>query len=85
MRASPIALAACFLAAASAPALPQGVHSSISYCGLEGEMRVEQRGERAFMIVYLHPDADYDKVACFLEQADRLGLDLGFVGNQAYQ
>ena len=78
-------VAACLLTAgcASAPAPPDDVRTSIRRCGLEGLIRVEVMGEDRLHIRYLNPTADYSKVVCFIAEARRLGLDLGFVGNEA--
>jgi hypothetical protein len=40
-------------------------------------------GGRRLHILYIDPKADYAKVDCFLADARRLRLDLGFVGNEA--
>jgi hypothetical protein len=40
-------------------------------------------GERRVHVRYLNPNADYAKVDCFLVEARRLRLNLGFVGNEA--
>jgi hypothetical protein len=40
-------------------------------------------GEHRLHIRYLNPNADYAKVDCFVAEARRLRLDLGFVGNEA--
>jgi hypothetical protein len=77
-------LAACLVAGSCAsPTPPADIYGSISKCGLEGKLRVEQQGEGEFKVVYLNPDTDYEKVDCFLDHANRLGLNLGFVGNEA--
>ena len=50
---------------------------------MEGLIRVELEGEHRLHILYLNPKADYGKVDCFLAEARRLKLNLGFVGNEA--
>lgn len=77
-------LAALFAAGCASPAAPRDdIHASIRKCGLEGQIRVEMEGERRLHIRYLNPNADYAKVDCFIAEARRLRLDLGFVGNEA--
>jgi hypothetical protein len=78
-------LAICLLAAGCAsPAVSAGdIHASIRKCGLEGQIRVEMEGEHRLHIRYLNPNAGYAKVDCFIAEARRLKLDLGFVGNEA--
>lgn len=78
-------LAACVLATGCAsPAAPRDdIQASIRKCGLEGQIRVKIEGERRLHILYLNPNAGYAKVDCFIAEARRLGLDLGFVGKEA--
>jgi hypothetical protein len=47
------------------------------------QIRVDMEGERRLHIRYLNPNADYAKVDCFIAEARRVRLDLGFVGNEA--
>jgi hypothetical protein len=77
-------LAVCLLATgcASATAPTDDIRASIRKCGLSGQIRVETEGERRLHVRYLNPNADYAKVDCFIAETHRLGLDLGFVGNE---
>jgi hypothetical protein len=59
------------------------VQSIIRRCGLEGQLTVELLGKRDLRIVHLSPDAEYGKFDCFIEGVRPLGLNLGFVGNEA--
>jgi hypothetical protein len=71
-------------AACTSPAAPpKDIYGSIRKCGLEGLIRIDAEGERRFRISYIDPNADYEMVDCFLAEAKRLRLDLGFVGNEA--
>jgi hypothetical protein len=63
---------------------PNDINASISKCGMDGHIRLHRLGERQFRIEYLDPNSDYAKVDCFLAEAKRLRIDLGFVGNEAY-
>ena len=85
MRFHRITLAVCLLATgcASPASLRNDIQASIRKCGLEGQLRVEVVDEHVARIRYLHPKADYTKMDCFLAEARRLRLDLGFVGNEA--
>ena len=44
---------------------------------------MDVEGERRHHVRYLSPDAHYEKVDCFITEARRLRMDLGFVGNEA--
>ena len=73
----------CMLVAACArPAAPSDdIFESVRTCGLEGQLRLEPDGDR--LLLHLAPTADYERVDCFLKEARRLRVNLGFVGNEA--
>src|SRR5947209_2509668 len=85
MKACLMPVVACLLVGGCAsPAAPRdAVDDSIRACGLTSQIRVEMEGERRLHILYINPKTDYAKVDCFLAEARRLRLDLGFVGNEA--
>ena len=63
--------------------VPDDIYASIRKCGMDGHIRLQKKGERQFRVVYLDPNSDYAKVDCFLGEARRLRINLGFVGNEA--
>ena len=85
VRLSVTSIAGCLLAAGCAPSsVPTDIYGSIEKCGLEGNMRLEPQGQNRFRIAHLDPDTDYEKLDCFIREAQRLRVDLGFVGNEAF-
>jgi hypothetical protein len=60
------------------------VQSIIHKCGLEGQLTVKLTGRRDLRIVHLSPDAEFEKVDCFLAGVRSLKLNLGLVGNEAH-
>ena len=84
VRLTPLA-AVLLVAGCTAPAAPaDDIFASIKKCGMEGHIRVEVEGERELRIRYLDPNVDYSKFDCFLADARRLRMNLGFVGNEAF-
>ena len=64
-------------------AVPDDIYASIRKCGMDGHIRLQEVSERQFRVTYLDPNSDYAKVDCFLGEARRLRIKLGFVGNEA--
>ena len=75
--------AAALLATCGSSPSDGDVQSIIRRCGLQGQLTVELLGKRDLRIVRLSPDAEYGKLDCFIEGVRPLGLNLGFVGNEA--
>ena len=75
----------CLLAGGCAwPEMPKDdIHASIRKCGLKRQIGVKMLGERQLAIVHLDPNVQPSKFDCFISETGRLGLDLGFLGNEA--
>jgi hypothetical protein len=58
------------------------IQASIRRCGLEGQISVAMEGERHLRVDRLDPATSYPKVDCFVTEMRRLGLELGFIGNE---
>jgi hypothetical protein len=58
------------------------VAALVDRCRLQGQIEVDVDRDR-LTIVRLDPEAEYERVDCFLAGLKPHGFDLGFVGNEA--